>query len=343
MNLLITGGCGYIGSLLIRKLPFAFTDKIDITVFDNLSSGREYMLANLPSKAKYRFFRGDVLKKQDLLKAMENKDIVIHLAAITGVCDSFNMPDLFMKVNYEGTKNVVETCLEQGIGRLIYASTCNVYGGKRENKVLNEKSPITPPNPYADSKYKGELECRKYHKDYKLPVTCLRFATNYGWSPGIRFNLAINLFTFKAVIGEKIKIFDTGEDWRPYIHVQDTVRAITAAIKAPEDVAIGEVFNVGSNEENYKVNQVAQLVKENVENDVDIVHIEKEGLHFSYKVEFSKIKQKLGFHTRFSVVDGIKELAEKFKQLFNNSKMLVPNLTSESRHYEKEQNQHITS
>lgn len=323
MNFLITGGCGYIGSLLIRKLPFAFDERINISILDNLTYKNENMLANLPSKADYRFIRGDVLKKEDLKKALSKKDIVIHLAAITGAGDSFNMPSLYNKVNYEGTKNVLETCLEQGIVRLIYASTCNIYGGKIKDTNLNEESPINPPNPYAESKYKGELECHKNYKNYGLPVTCLRFATNYGWSPGIRFNLAINLFTFKALIGEKLTIFDTGEDWRPYIHVKDTVRAIIKAIQAPEDVVIGEVFNVGSTEENYQINQIAKLVQENVKKDVEIVHIQNNSQHFSYRVDFSKIKKKLEFTISRSVVDGIREIAEKFKQLYSIEKPSV--------------------
>ena len=328
MNILITGGCGYIGSLLIRKLPFAFDEKIEVTIFDNLSSGKEKVLANLPSKSSYRFIRGDILKKEDLRNALDGIDNVIHLAAVTGAVDSFSMPDLYMQVNFEGTKNVVATCLEKGIDQLIYASTCNVYGGKRVNKKLNEASLVKPPNPYAISKHEGELECLKYYRKYKLPVTCLRFATNHGWAPGIRFNLAINLFAFKAIIGEKITIFNSGEDWRPYIHVQDTVRAIISTIKAPEDVKIGEVFNVGTNSENYMVNQVAQIVQENVENDVEVVHIETDCPHFSYMVDFSKIKQKLGFNTNFSVAEGVRELAEKFKQLNANFNTLVTPLTT---------------
>jgi len=334
LNLLITGGCGYIGSLLIRQLPLAFNDRIRVTILDNLSSGKEQVLANLTSKADYRFMRGDVLKKEDLLKAVKNNDIVIHLAAVTGAGDSFDMPSLYNQVNYEGTKNVLEICVEQGIERIIYASTCNVYGGKREETKLTEESPIIPPNPYAESKYKGELDCLKYFKKLRLPVVCLRFATNYGWAPGIRFNLAINLFTFKAIIGEKIVIFNSGEDWRPYVHVKDTVNAIIMAIKSPEDVAVGEVFNVGSNKENYQANQIAQLVKENIAEDVNVVHSKTNKPHFSYMVDFSKIKKKLGFETNYSVIDGIREIAEKFKQLYANNKSRVPMLKVNTKHSE---------
>ena len=318
MNFLITGGCGYIGSLLIRKLPFAFDEKIKVTILDNFYSGKENVLANLSSKAKYKFIKGDIRKKEDLQKALNKTDVVVHLAAITGAHDSSSISDLFMQVNYEGTKNLLETCSEQGIDRLIYASSCYIFGGKSEKMKLIEDSPINPPNPYAKSKYKGELECLKFHNKKNLPVTCLRLATNYGWSPGIRFNLIVNLFTFKALIGENIPVFGSGEDWRPFIHVQDTVRAVILTIKAPGDVVDGEVFNVGSNKENYRINQIARMVKKTVASDVEIVHINKDVQNCSYNVDFSKIKQKLGFNTNFSVVDGINEIAKKFKQLLYN-------------------------
>ncbi|KXH74453.1 MAG: hypothetical protein AM326_00195 [Candidatus Thorarchaeota archaeon SMTZ-45] len=315
MNFLITGGCGYIGSLLIRKLPFAFNEKTNVTILDNLSSGKEYVLANLPSKAKYKFIKGDIRKKEDLQKALDKTDVVIHLAALTGSNNSFNLQDLFRQVNYEGTKALMETCLKHGVERVIYASSCNIYGGKLEKTKITEQSAINPPNPYAKSKYNGELECLKYFRKNKLPVTCLRLATNYGWSPGIRFNLTINLFTFKALIGDNIPVFGSGDDWRPFIHVQDTVRAIIMTIKAPEDVVNGEIFNVGSNEENYRINQIAEMVKDAVVNDVEIVYIRKDDPPCTYNVDFSKIKSILGFDANFSVLDGIKEIADRFQQL----------------------------
>jgi len=306
-NVLITGGAGYIGSVLSRQLLQA---GYNIKVFDKLLFGEE-PIKELEVNPNFKFIKGDIFDKDILASALSDVDAVINLAAIVGEPACACQKDVALKTNYLGAVYVARLCKTLGIKRFIQASTCSTYGQSQEDLIAKEDSNLFPVDFYGETKIYAERELMKLIDDNFNP-TILRFSTVYGLSPRMRFDLVVNTLTKKAVKEKEITIFG-GNQWRPLIHVSDVAKAISLVLKAPLAKAGNQIFNVGDNNENYMISKIGELVK-NCVPEVKIKIIEDLEDKRNYRVDFTKIAKVLNFKTEKNVEYGIKEVRDAIKK-----------------------------
>ena len=312
-SVLVIGGAGYLGSILCKKL---LDEGYTVKAMDRLLFGPSG-IEGLRKNKKFTFLKGDIRNVSDIIRAIRDVDTVIHLAAIVGdpACDKD--PKETLEVNYFATKNIIEVCKYFQINRFIFASTCSVYGqNKNPNEKLDEKSEITPGSLYAESKWKCEMAIAEA-VDENFSPTILRMGTLYGYSPNMRFDLSINVLTAKAILDREITILN-GEQWRPFLHLEDAVEAYLKCLEAPFERIKGKTFNVVS--ENYKIIDVARIIKSIIpKSEIKIIKGERDKR--DYNASFEKISKELGFKPLFKIQDGVSEIKNAFdNKLLNNYK-----------------------
>jgi UDP-glucose 4-epimerase len=307
ITVLVTGGCGYIGSALVPLLDADEQTK-RVVVMDDLSTGSARALMGSLSDT-IEFVRGDVREYGDVENAMRGCDTVIHLAAITGASSTHEHPDETFRTNLDGTENVLTAAGKLGVESVVCASSCNLYG-RATSMDLDETVDPDPINPYAESKLEAERLLGTTSEEYGFDGTALRLATNYGHAPGVRFNLVVNQFVFRALTGRPLTVYGDGSNWRPFIHVQDAARAYAHAALNPDSWE-QSVYNVGSDEENYRISEIASVVSNEVA-PVDVTYLEDKHPGPSYHVNFDRLAE-TGFRTEWTLHDGVQELAQRFR------------------------------
>jgi UDP-glucose 4-epimerase len=310
VNILVTGGAGYIGSRLLHTLASVESLRVRrVRVLDNMREEKFPSLMNLPSGVDYEFVLGDIRNPDDVQTAIgDDTDVVVHLAALCNATISFERRDATEEINYGGTVNVVSAARRApSVRRFIYASTTSVYGPT--SGIVDEQSPCLPASPYAEFKLKGEQEVLGLSTDTggRLSSTVLRFATVYGYSPGLRVHTVVNIFAFRAAVGAAMEVFGSGDQLRPFVHVSDVSRAIAYCIE--DDRARDEIFNVVG--ENASVNQIIALLRRHFPRML-VVQTDKEILNqISYEVDGGKLRG-LGFSTDHNLEDGVEEYARLY-------------------------------
>ena len=240
-NILVTGGAGYIGSVLTRKLV---ESKYNVKVLDSLIFGQDG-ISDLVSNESVKLFVDDIRNEKILTDVLKDVDCVIHLAAIVGEPLCNKIPEIATQINELATKKIVDSCKKSGVQRLIFASTCSNYGSSLE--TVNEDTPLESLSLYSETKVKSELNVLN-SQDKNFEPCVLRFATAYGLSPRMRFDLLLQEFIRDALIDKKISIFGPNH-WRPLVHVDDIASACIIAIENSKNIS-GETYNVGDNEQN---------------------------------------------------------------------------------------------
>jgi UDP-glucose 4-epimerase len=306
-TVLVTGGCGYIGSALVPILD-ANEHTERIVVMDDYSTGSPRALMGSLSET-IDFVRGDVREYGDVENAMRGCDTVIHLAAITGAASTHEHPEETFETNLDGTENVLTAAGKLGIENVVLASSCNLYG-RATSMDLDETVDPDPINPYAESKLEAERLLDRTSEEFGFDGTALRLATNYGHAPGIRFNLVVNQFVFRALTERALTVYGDGSNWRPFIHVQDSARAYAHAAVSPDSWE-RLVYNVGSESENYRISEIASIVSDEVAA-VDVTYLEDEHPGPSYHVSFDRLAE-TDFETEWTLRNGVQELAQRFK------------------------------
>jgi nucleoside-diphosphate-sugar epimerase len=300
---LVTGGAGYVGSIVVDEL---LERGHRVRVLDSLLHGPVPSLLRVWGRQDFEFVHGDVRDADARRAALRDVENVVHLAAIVGDPACSREPDEARSVNLEGTHALLDDATEAGASRLVFASTCSNYGKMADNSVhATEEFELRPVSLYAETKVAAELEVLS-RSDNGLKTCCLRFATVYGASPRMRFDLTVNEFTRDVCLDRDLVVF--GEQfWRPYVHVRDAARSVVMALEAPTEVISGEVFNVGKTSENYRKLDLVELLRERIPTmQVEFVHRDEDPR--DYKVSFDKVEQQLGFTTERSVFDGIDEV-----------------------------------
>lgn len=298
-KILVTGGAGYLGSILVRKL---LDEGFSVVILDALYFGDD-SIKDLYKKSHFEFIKGNIENIGDLSKALLNIDSVIHLAGIVGDPACSVDPMFTIQTNFFATQAFIKMCKYYKVKKFIFASTCSVYGIGED--LLTEKSETKPVSLYARSKLEAEkillAEC-----DETIDIVILRMATLYGWSFRPRFDLVANLFAGQVATGEGI-IVQGGTQRRPLLHVEDAANAFLLVLKAPKKVIAGQIFNVGSFEENYSILEIAEIVKQQKQ-DAKVIVDKKVIDKRDYWVDFSKISKDLKFKTEKNLKNSVKEI-----------------------------------
>jgi len=289
MRILITGGAGYLGSVLSRKL----LDKgYQVCVMDGMWYGDESIKDCMKNK-NFELVNEDIRNLVSTVKAMKDVDAVIHLASIVGMPASNIEPRTSEEVNYLATKNIAELCQLHGIETYIFASTCSVYGSQPD-AFITEKSPVSPLDYYAKQKFLSERAISWLNQ----APTILRFGTLFGISPRMRFDLVINLFAAQAITEGKITVFG-GSQYRPFLHVDDAAESLMFAL---ENNLTG-TYNVIS--ENLTIMQAAERISKITGCEIEVSK-DNEDLR-NYKVSGGKIGQ-MGFTPKKKIEDAVEEI-----------------------------------
>jgi len=292
-KVLITGGAGYIGSVLT---PMLLEHDFKVRVFDNLAVGGQGLLGNF-SNPNFEFVKGDVRDLLAVKKAVAGMDMIIHLAAIVGYPACRKDPKTSRAINVDGTMNVVKVANKKT--PVIFASTGSNYG-KLIDKYCTETTPLKPLSDYGKQKTKAE-SIIKANKNFII----YRFATAFGVSPRMRLDLLINDFAYRAVKDKTIIVYEK-EFMRTFIHVQDIARSFLHAIKN-FDKMNGEIYNVGDESLNFSKEDVAKALLKQTDYYLHFADSGKDIDQRNYIVDYSKIRA-TGFKCKISLQEGLREL-----------------------------------
>ena len=306
-SILIVGGAGYIGSHVNKELSKQGYKTI---IFDNLGYGhREFLKWG-------EFFEGDLadIDKIKLVFDKYNIGAVMHFSAYTHVGESVIDPAKYYVNNVANTLNLLNVMREYDVRYFIFSSSCSNYGAGGEN-LLDEESDFNPVTPYGISKVLVEQDVAKL-ADANFSPTFLRNATAYGVSPRLRFDLVLNNLVAWAFTTGRVYIKSDGTPWRPIVHIEDISRAFIAVLHAPRTLVHNQAFNVGRNEDNYRIRELAEIVKETVP-DCQIEYAKDAGPDKRcYRVDSSKIMRTLPeFNPQWNARRGAQELYEAYKKI----------------------------
>ncbi len=310
MNVLVTGGAGYLGSVATRTL---LSRGHQVRVLDSLLYGGHALLG-LYSEERFRFVRGDIRSVETVQRALDGTEAVVHLAAIVGDPACARQPTLARQVNADASLQLFELARRSGVERFIFASTCSNYGKMPStSEYVAEDSELRPVSLYAETKVAVEHALLSARDQHGPAVTILRFATLYGLSPRMRFDLTVNEFTKDLLTRRRFVVY--GERfWRPYVHVRDAARAIAIVLEAPIAAVGGQVFNVGDTTQNYQKGELVELIRAEIDDQVEVEHVEIAEDPRDYRVSFDEVKRRLGFEATRIVKDGIREIIDAIAQ-----------------------------
>ena len=301
MKVLVTGGAGYIGSILSRIL---LEKGYDVTCLDRLFFGIDSIKEIADKihliKDDIRWFKPEIL---------EGIDSVFDLASLSNDPSGELEPQKTMEINYKGRVRVAKLSKKYGIARYVLASTCSVYGFQEE--ILTEESNLNPLTTYARANMLAEKKILPL-ADKSFSVTVLRQATVYGLSPRMRFDLAINGMVLGFYKNGKIPIMRDGKQWRPFIHVKDTSNAFIKVLEADTELVNGQVFNAGSNEQNIQIFNLAKLIAESINLPFNYEWYGSPDKR-SYRISFNKIEKTLNFKPHYTPKEGAKEVFDALK------------------------------
>jgi len=298
-RVLVIGGAGYLGAVLVAELRAA---GYAVRVLDNFIYGRG-ALAGLAESGRIEVVDGDIRNIQTIVSGLADVDAVVLLAAVVGDPASQTRPTQTIETNLLAAQAIAFACRSQQINRFLYASTCSVYG--QGDGLLTEQSALAPVSLYARTKIASEQSILAL-ADGTFSPTILRLGTLYGLSPRMRFDLVVNTMAMKAFVDRKITVFG-GAQWRPLLHVRDAARAFVACLEAPLAAAGGAVFNVGSEEQNYQIAEIARLISEALGG----IPIDRQGSTLDardYRVSFRRLRDVLGVTPCHTVAEAAREI-----------------------------------
>ena len=300
MKVLVTGGAGYIGSILTNML---LRRGYEVKCMDRLFFGKE-ALHSIISNPRFELIKDDIRWFDPTI--LKDVDATIDLASLANDPAGELDPSKTYAINYRGRARVADLSKEYGVKRYILASTCSVYGFHED--LLDEASRTNPLTTYAKSNVLAEKKTLAL-ADENFTVTVLRQATVYGLSPRMRFDLAINGMVLGVYENRKIPVMKDGTQWRPFVHVKDTSKAFMKVLESPKNKVNKQIFNVGSNEQNVQILPLAELIGKTLPVPFEIEWYGSPDKR-SYRVSFDKIRNTLGFVPDYTPKDGAKEVYE---------------------------------
>lgn len=313
IKILITGGAGYIGTVLTN---LALKKKFKVIAIDNLMNSKKEFLRKFNKNKNFKFYNCDINNEKEFEKISkkESVDIVVHLAGIVGDPASKLQKKLTTKTNLTSSKKMFQICEKHNVQKFIFSSTCSNYGIFNSKKLANENSKLKPLSLYAKTKVDFEKFMISRSKKSKMKMVIMRFATVFGVSDRMRFDLTINQFTRDLFYEKKLDIFGQNT-WRPYCHVKDVSRAILSVLNTYRKI---DIFNVGNSRQNYSKKFVIEAIGKYLPLKKITYSKQKIIDKRDYKVNFNKIKKELNFKTLYDLNYGIKEIINFIKM--NKSK-----------------------
>jgi nucleoside-diphosphate-sugar epimerase len=309
MRILVTGVDGYIGCVLVPRLLQSGHEVV------GLDTGfyRDGWLYSDPRKFETTAQTICRDLRRVAAKDLEGFDAVVHLAELSNDPLGENNPEITHEINHMGSLNLAKAAVAAGVPRFVYTSSCSVYGVASED-VVSEESKVNPQTAYANCTVLVERDVGSMVNEKFCPVF-LRNATAYGPSPRMRFDIVLNNLAGLACTTGKIAMTSDGQPWRPLVHVADICKAVVCALEAPDDAVRGQIFNVGCNDENYRVREIAEFVKAAYP-ECELTFGPSGGDNRSYKVNFDKITNELpGFSCEHRAADGAFELRRVFDRI----------------------------
>lgn len=306
-RVLVTGGAGYIGSVLTEKLLIKGYNVIVLDNFTYTDMGIRHLYGN-PNLA---VIRGDIKDREIVRKALNGNKYVIHLAAIANDPSGELDPELTRSINYRVYPIILEECVKAGVRRFINASTFSVYGIKSEPNIT-EDMPLEPLKEYSICKAKSEKIVQEFNSS-SFVTTSLRCATVCGWSRRMRFDLIVNILTYHALLYKKIVVLG-GTQQRPQIHIQDITDYFTELLTVPSHLIAGEVFNAGG--QNISIMEIAEIIREVIGKNIEIETAPPREDERSYHVSSEKIEKTLGFQSKRTIGDAVSDIVNAYQRGF---------------------------
>ncbi|HJY63886.1 MAG TPA: NAD-dependent epimerase/dehydratase [Ignavibacteria bacterium] len=305
-KILVIGGGGYLGTVLVERL---LKENYYIRILDSFIYGKA-AVEKYKTDKRIEIIEGDIRNIETVNLSMADIDSVIHLAAIVGDPASKVRPEQTIETNYLASQTLSAACKLKGINSFIYASTCSVYGVGSE--ILNEDAPLNPVSLYAKTKISSEESIMSLADNEFKPVI-MRMSTLYGYSPRMRFDLVVNTMTMTAFTEGKINVFG-GNQWRPLLALEDAAEAYLRVLSSG---AGNKIYNVGSEEQNYTISEVAELVKrgiKEVSGKEILINTEGENVDArNYRVLFKRIQDELGFKVKHTIPEAAKKIWQKLE------------------------------
>ena len=300
MNILVTGGAGFIGKYLVK---FLLEKENSVTIFDNFSNSSEKSI-NFLTEMGAKIVKGDITNIKDLENVIENYDTIIHLAAQISVLESIKNPDKTFQVNVEGTNNVLSMCKKNFVKKIIIASSAAVYGEGSQNNQLKEESQMEPISPYGESKMKMEQNIIKFANNNKIDYVILRFFNIYGIGQSPEYAGVITKFLKNIINEESLKIFGDGLQTRDFVAIHDVIQSIYNALICDKN----GVFNIASGE---KIT-IKELAKQMITLSGKTLEIqflaEKQGDIRHSQANIERSKNQIAYSPKWELKEGIKEL-----------------------------------
>ncbi len=304
--ILLLGGAGYIGLVIAKQLA---KRGMTIVILDNLIYEHQLGLHSTFYESNITFINHDIRKgiNKDLITENGITDVIV-LAGLVGDPITKKYPELSKEINNHALQNVFDDLAGCNLSKLVFISTCSNYGLIQDGEKANEEFTLSPLSLYAEDKVNNENYLKENSDKYDYSYTILRFATAFGVSPRMRFDLSVNEFVYDAFTKKSLEIYDP-DTWRPYCHVIDFANLIQKVITSSKEITDREIFNAGGDENNYTKRNIVDLIKKQLP-ELNVNYVTGGNDPRNYIVDFSKVKNKLEFIPSLSVEDGIKEIIE---------------------------------